>query len=368
MIGNVFIVGLGLIGGSLALTIKNQHPHARIYGYDVRQSEVETARTLSVIDEKVDSFSMGAELADLIILSTPVVETEKLIKQLASMTLKENVIITDTGSTKGKVMELADDYLLHGEVTFIGGHPMAGSHKAGVASAKAHLFENAFYVLTPRPNTSVDRIEELKQWLNGANSHFLVLDTEEHDYVTGVISHFPHIIAAGLVNQAKKYADKNPLISLLAAGGFRDITRIASSSPIMWKDIVKQNRLNLIDFLDNWMIEMENIKSILLEDDEQAITHFFAEAKEYRDSLPVHSKGAIPSYYDLYVDVLDTPGAIANITTLLAEKGISITNLRIIESREGLLGVLRISFPKDEDRTQAQRLLKTNDYKTYEAA
>lgn len=367
MNGNVFIVGLGLIGGSLALAIKNQHPQAKIFGYDVRQGGMETASKLNIIDEQVDSFRQGAALADLIILSTPVLEMEKLINQLAVMTLKESVIVTDTGSTKGGVMQLASDLGQKG-VTFIGGHPMAGSHKAGVTSAKAHLFENAFYVLTPMPNTPIQKVEVLKDWLAGANSHFLVLDTEEHDYVTGVISHFPHVIAAGLVNLAKKNADNNPLVSLLAAGGFRDVTRIASSSPIMWKDVVKQNRDNLLDLLDNWMVEMRNIRGMLVEENEQEIIHFFEDAKEYRDSLPVRSKGAIPSYYDLYIDVLDVPGAIAGITSLLAEHGISLTNLHIIESREGLLGVLRISFQTDEDRSRAQDLLKHHDYKTYEAA
>lgn len=367
MNGNVFIVGLGLIGGSLALTIKNQHPRATVFGYDVQQSGMEMALNLNIIDEKVESFRQGAELADLIILSTPVLAMEKLFKQLSGMNLKENVIVTDTGSTKGGIMEHAKD-LLPGKVTFIGGHPMAGSHKAGVESAKAHLFENAFYVLTPIPNTSIERIEELKDWLNGANAHFLVLDTEEHDYITGVISHFPHIIAASLVNLTKKNADKNPLVSLLAAGGFRDVTRIASSSPMMWKDIIKQNRLNLLDLLENWMTEMRSIQSILLEEDEQELIKFFADAKEFRDSLPVRSKGAIPSYYDLYIDVMDVPGAIAGITSLLAKNGISITNLHIIESREGLLGVLRISFQTDEDRSKAQVLLNRNDFKTYEAA
>lgn len=367
MNGNVFIVGLGLIGGSLALTIKNQHPHATIFGYDVKQSGMETAIKLNIIDEKVDSFRQGAELADLIILSTPVLAMEKLFKQLSCMTLKENVIVTDTGSTKGGIMELAND-LLQEKVTFIGGHPMAGSHKAGVESAKAHLFENAFYVLTPVPTTSIERIEELKSWLSGANAHFLVLDTKEHDYVTGVISHFPHIIAAGLVNLTKKNADKNPLVSLLAAGGFRDVTRIASSNPTMWKDIVKQNRLNLLDLLESWIAEMRDIQSVLVKEDEHEIAKFFSDAKEFRDSLPVRSKGAIPSYYDLYIDVMDVPGAIAGITSLLAEHGISITNLHIIESREGLLGVLRISFQTEDDRAQAQVLLNRNNFKTYEAA
>lgn len=365
--GNVFIVGLGLIGGSVALAIKNRHPDAEIYGYDVRKSEIETAVLQNIIDVKVESLKQGSEAADLIILATPVTAMEKVMKKLSQFDLKENVILTDTGSTKSSIMDLSK-ILWKGNVTFIGGHPMAGSHKSGVESAKAHLFENAFYVLTPQKGTDSSKIEELKHWLDGTNAHFLVLDTEEHDYITGVISHFPHIIAAGLANLVRKKSDDNPLISLLAAGGFRDVTRIASSSPVMWRDIIKQNSDNLLDMLDNWMEETKSIQRMLMDGDEQSITDFFEEAKDFRDSLPVRSKGAIPAYYDLYVDVLDVPGALAGITTLLADEGISITNLHIIESREGLLGVLRLSFQKNEDRTLAQTILEGNAYKTYEAA
>ncbi|MUK87481.1 prephenate dehydrogenase [Ornithinibacillus sp. L9] len=361
MQGNVMIVGLGLIGGSLALAIKKQHSEARIYGYDIQKSEIETAKALQVIDEVANSLRQGAELADVIILSAPVLQLENLLIELANFNLKENVLITDTGSTKMEIMKLANELWPEESVTFIGGHPMAGSHKSGVASAKSHLFENAYYILTPS-SMSADRIEELKQWLEGTNSHFLVLETEEHDYVTGVISHLPHVMAAGLVNQAKKHAERNPLISLLAAGGFRDITRIASGNPEMWKDIVKQNQVNLLALLDDWMGEMQNFRHILEKGDDPAVSHYFEVAKEYRDSLPIHSKGAIPSYYDLYVDVMDVPGTIAGITTLLAKQGISLTNLNIIENREGLIGVLRISFEKDKDRTKAQGLLKYHGY------
>lgn len=367
MRGNVFIIGLGLIGGSLALTIKKQHPEATIFGYDVNKSEMTTAKKLLIIDESVTTIREGAQLADLIILATPVIQMEKIMKQLKEIPLKENVIVTDTGSTKRKVMELAEKLWENDVVTFIGGHPMAGSHKSGVESAKAYLFENAYYVLTPS-QTAHDRIEELKTWLGGTNAHFLVLDTDEHDYVTGVISHLPHVIASGLVNLTRKDAQQHPLVSLLAAGGFRDITRIASSSPEMWRDIVKQNKNNLLRLIDDWIGEMEQFRHHLQNDDDLAITRFFEQAKEFRDELPVRSKGAIPSYYDLYVDVIDVPGAIAGVATLLADHEISITNLHIIENREGLLGVLRISFQKEEDRTKAQALLQQNEYKTYQAA
>ncbi|MUV37847.1 Prephenate dehydrogenase [Lentibacillus sp. JNUCC-1] len=367
MKGNVLIAGLGLIGGSLALAIKSAHPDAKIYGYDVNQSEMDKASARRIIDHQAASFRYGAERADLIILATPVLNMEPLIRQLPSLNLRKNAIITDTGSTKGGVMKFAE-MIRESGLTFIGGHPMAGSHKTGVESAKAHLFENAYYVLTPCDDTPTDKIADLKHWLSGTRSHFLVLDTEEHDAITGVISHFPHVIAAGLVNLTQKHATENPLISMLAAGGFRDITRIASSSPVMWKDIVKQNRGNLLELLDNWMAEMRHIQMVLTEDDEAEILQFFEAAKTYRDSLPVHSKGALQPYYDLDVDVIDVPGAIARITALLAEEGISVTNLHIMEAREGLLGVLRVSFQNESDRERARVLLEQSAYQTYASA
>ena len=287
MKGNVLIVGLGLIGGSLALTIKKQHPSAKIYGLDIHQHEIEKAIELNTIDEKVDSLQQGAELADLIILSTPVLELRKIMKQLASMTLKENVIITDTGSTKGEIMEAADE-LFNRKVTFIGGHPIVGSHKTGVENADLHLFDGAYYILTPSPEISNNRISELKNWLRGTNARLHILDKDEHDYIVGMISHLPHLMAGVLVNQAKKHATKEPLIRQMAAGGFRDITRIASSNPSIWSEIVMDNRRNLMELMEDWMNEIRNLTTVLQTGDEQAIHHFFEGAKEYRDSLPSH--------------------------------------------------------------------------------
>lgn len=133
----------------------------------------------------------------------------------------------------------------------------------------------------------------------------------------------------------------------------------------MWKDIVLQNRDNLLDLLDDWIMEIRNIQSIIQTGNEHLIAGFFEEAKTYRDALPVRSKGAIPAYYDLYVDVIDQTGAIARITGLIAEQEIDITNLNIIEAREGLLGVLRVSFQTEADLSNARKILEQNGYKTY---
>ncbi|MGM9922687.1 MAG: prephenate dehydrogenase [Bacillus sp. (in: firmicutes)] len=357
MRGNVFVIGLGLIGGSVALAIKNAHKDVTITGYDVNESGLQLAKSLGIIDEVCSSIQDCAEQADLIIIGTPVKQTEKLLPMLSEYSLKKNVIITDVGSTKTKITEIASCLIDRG-IAFIGGHPMAGSHKSGPAAAKALLFENAFYILTPSESIEERYVAELKMWLRGTKAKFIILSPEEHDQLTGVISHFPHIIAASLVHSAKMSPAEDQLVMRLAAGGFRDITRIASSSPEMWRDILIHNRQVLLSLMDEWIGQMEEVKYYIENSDSHNIYDFFANAKAYRDELPNRSKGAIPSFYDLYVDIPDYPGIISEITGYLAQERISIINIRIIETREELYGVLVISFQSEEDRKAAESCLE----------
>jgi prephenate dehydrogenase len=294
--------------------------------------------------------------ADLIIISTPVKETEIIINLLSELPLKKGVIITDVGSTKGQIVEQAK-VLINKGITFIGGHPMAGSHKSGVSAAKGLLFENAFYLLTPEKNTKEKEIQCLKSWLEGTKAKFLIITPKEHDLLTGVISHMPHIVATSLVHQADQTSKKNELVTRLAAGGFRDITRIASSSPAMWRDILLHNKEVLLKLLNDWQKEMDRVISLIEEEDARELLRYFQHAKNVRDELPQNQKGAIPAFYDLYVDVPDFPGIISEITGYLAKEAISITNIRIIETREDINGILVISFQTDEDRIRAQKCL-----------
>lgn len=362
MEGRVFIIGLGLIGGSLAMCIKAQHPEAELIGFDADINQMNLAMMLGVIDREAESIEMEAPKADLIIIATPVLTTGSIIDTLAELQLKNEVIVTDTGSTKGYISKKASCLTEKG-VAFIGGHPMAGSHKSGVAAAKKILFENAFYLLTPDTAISSETVDRLKAWLSGTRAKFLDVSPEEHDYLTGVVSHFPHIIAASLVHQASRADEGNPLVNRLAAGGFRDITRIASSNPRMWRDILLQNREVLISLLTDWQNEMGRVKELLDSNNRDSIYDFFESAKNYRDGLPVSDKGAIPSFYDLFVDVPDYPGVISEITGYLAVENISITNIRIIETREDIYGVLVISFQTPEDRARAEECIRRNtDY------
>ncbi|MGE6629539.1 prephenate dehydrogenase [Bacillus sp. NPDC077027] len=363
----ILIAGLGLIGGSIALSIKKNYPKKIIIGYDVSTEQMIAATKLGIIDQSASSFEDGLQQASTIILATPVQQTVKMLGVIAASGITRKLVITDVGSTKQKVVDFAEE-TLPAQYDFIGGHPMAGSHKSGVIAAKDFLFENAFYILTPAKTASREAVAFLKKLLEGTNANFIEMSPEEHDAVTSVISHFPHIVAASLVHQAHRFEDHFPLVKRFAAGGFRDITRIASSNPAMWRDILIHNKNKILDRFSDWKKEIERIESIVKEEDAEGLFSYFQDAKEYRDGLPLRKKGAIPSFYDLYVDVPDHPGVISQVTGYLANENISITNIRIIETREDINGILRISFQSDEDRKRAENCIKNRaNYDTFYA-
>jgi len=355
MTRNVLVIGLGLIGGSIALSCQKA-PQTKVFGYDVQEKTRELAATLNIVNEVVSDVKQAASIADIIIFGTPVNATIEWMDELKNWSLKPDVVITDTGSTKSLIMEKAVELKEKG-ITFIGGHPMAGSHKSGVTAARQYLFENAYYMLTPFEEEDGNQIIKLEQLLKFTLAKIVKVDAKEHDHMTAVVSHFPHIVAASLVHQLNGEKEKFPMTSLLAAGGFRDITRIASSNPSIWKDITLQNRKELLDQLECWQVEMNRVREILLSNDDQSIENYFAVAKNVRDELPI-TTGAFYTTYDLYVDIPDYPGVISEVTGYLAEDKISITNIRILEAREDIFGILVISFQTSDIRDKAVKCLE----------
>lgn len=279
----VLLIGVGLIGGSLALAMK-KHRHVTVVGADINTNEVQVANQLGIVDYVAEDIKTEAAQADYIVLATPVEYTTAWIHDLSNWKLKETVIVTDVGSTKGEIMKAAEA-LNKKRISFIGGHPMAGSHTSGAVNARADLFCSARYILTPFENEQKEKIDALMHLLEPTGAHFVPLDAATHDQITGVVSHLPHVIATSLVRQVKGYSAQNHLVTEMAAGGFRDITRIASSNPHMWRDILKQNRSMLLTLLDDWMKEMEQVKLLVEKGDGHELFDYFSDAKEFRDSL-----------------------------------------------------------------------------------
>lgn len=359
----IAMLGVGLIGGSIALSLR-QDPEVRIIGFDVREDYLDKAITNGVIHAGTTDMQTAVREADVIFLATPVEQIYSLIDQLAVLSLKAGAILTDVGSTKQGIVAYAMGRVPH-NVTFIGGHPMAGSHKSGVEAANSRLLENAYYVLTPGAAASPDKVNRLQQLLQLTNAKIVVMDPAEHDRVVGAVSHFPHILAAVLVNQVAQYDQANDWHRRLAAGGFRDITRIASSNPRMWRDILLNNRESLLQIAADWRFALDQIMHLVETGERDEIEQFFKDARDFRDCLPERQKGALPPLYDLYIDIPDHPGEIGKITTLLGAKEINITNIQIRETREDMLGVLRITFRNQTEMEKGEEMLRYFGYAVF---
>ncbi|MFG6148697.1 prephenate dehydrogenase [Halobacillus sp. B23F22_1] len=356
----VFIVGLGLIGGSIAMNVAKKKD-CKVIALDPDPKTIDMAKIQGVIYEEAEDFKSGCQQADILILATPISITIEYLHQLNDYSLEKPLLVTDVSSVKNNVLEAAN-VIKNDQVTFVGGHPMAGSHKQGYSAAKPHLFENAIYVLTPSNTSNGAQAKRLQELLEETKARFITLSTKEHDEMTAVISHFPHLIASSLVHQAKEWQKTHPFLEQLAAGGFRDITRIASSNPTLWQDIFFQNRTLLIQMLSDWIDEMQELQSLLQDREAQTTYEYLLQAKQYRDGLPAKEKGAIPAFYDLYVDIHDQPGAIYKVIQQLAETEISIKNIEILEIREGITGVLRISFSSSKEQKMSYDLLTSRGY------
>ena len=359
----ITVVGVGLIGGSIALSLRRD-PQNRIVGYDVNRETLDKALSLGVIHVGTTDLQSAVREADVIFLASPVEHIYEILDLLPALDLKPGVIVTDAGSTKSGIVRHAAKAMPQ-HVTFIGGHPMAGSHKSGVEAASERLFENAYYVLTPAPGTSQGKVDKLTELLQYTRAKVIRLDPDVHDQVVGAVSHFPHIIAAALVNLVAGYDEENAWHARLAAGGFRDITRIASSNPRMWRDILLNNREHLLKIGRDWTNALQDILALVEKGDAVGIERFFQSAREFRDGLPERKTGALPPLYDLYIDIPDHPGEIGRITTLLGAKRINIINLQIRETREDIYGSLRITFQSQQEMEKGEELLRYFDYNVY---
>ncbi|HIW32057.1 MAG TPA: prephenate dehydrogenase [Candidatus Paenibacillus intestinavium] len=357
----VAIFGVGLIGGSIALCLKGQ-PNITVVGYSNRSSSVEKYVQRGVVDSGTTSVEEAALDADFIFLCVPVGLMDDYMQQLSQLDLKPGCIITDVGSTKASVMASAQVFKQTSAV-FIGGHPMAGSERSGVEAASSRLLENAFYVLTAAEDTPAASLNQLIELLSYTRAQIVPVDAKAHDTIVGAISHLPHIIAVGLVNQIRGYNDNDGLYETLAAGGFRDITRIASGDPSLWRDILLDNKVVLLQLLNDWQNNMDQFKRLLEQDDGDGIVHAFHQAGNFRSKMPERRKGMLHSIYDCYVDIPDHPGIIGSIASELGNAQINLSNIQIIENREQIPGVLKLSFRTQEHLDQAIVLLGVQGYK-----
>ncbi|MHB1376767.1 MAG: prephenate dehydrogenase/arogenate dehydrogenase family protein [Candidatus Humimicrobiaceae bacterium] len=340
-IKNITIIGLGLIGGSLALSLKKFNSDFSITGYDNIPEALSIALYRNIIDRAADNYEDAVKEADLVIIATPV----RLIVEVANQIkdkLKKGAILTDVGSAKVNIVEKMNE-ILPPDVIFIGGHPMAGSENEGVLSARQDLFINAFYVLTPTDSTRTEELALLHSLFTKTGAKVITISPGEHDKIVSLISHLPHIISTNLVALVDDRQKELNNLFKLCAGGFRDMTRIAASNPKMWLDISFENKNEIINALDGYIGYLNRFKESLMENNEEFVKNHYIQAKEARLNLPKFIDKDISKLYELRIGIPDKHGVLSEITLAISSSGVNIEDISIFHSTEVLGGgILKI--------------------------
>lgn len=330
------VAGLGLIGGSIASALKKQG--CRVVGVENDPDVSAFALSGGIVDEigGVEALRGSEAVFVCVPLGVTREATEKIIAAVGDETL-----VTDVASVKGMMTGVGG--------RFVGGHPMAGTEKSGIAAARAHLFENAFYAVVPYENTSEADVKYMCELVRSFGAKPVVMSAAEHDGRASEVSHLPHIIAYALTGYALK-ADG------FAGTGFTDTTRIAASDPGLWTDVAFLNRDNLLRDMRGYEKEFSKYVTALENGDREGLRGLIAAAREKREALTL--RRVYQNEYTLDLDVKDRPGAIAKVSELLAENGVNISGIQIINSREGVGGALRIAIRSEAEYEAAKRLLR----------
>jgi prephenate dehydrogenase len=274
------MIGVGLVGGSLALALRRAGAVASIAGYDRDGEALERAAALGVIDTAAGSASEAAKGADLVVVAVPVRSIGPVLHDVA-LAMDPQAVVTDVGSTKGEVVAVAEQELRERFPRFVPGHPIAGREASGVEAAVADLFRAARVVLTPASSTAPDAVELVKACWEAAGARVASMPAERHDRIFAAVSHLPHVLSFALVSEIAEREDAEELLGF-AAGGFRDFTRIAASSPEMWRDIALQNRAALLEEMDRYGARLAVFRELVARGDGPGLERLMTEARTAR--------------------------------------------------------------------------------------
>lgn len=356
---SIVIIGLGLMGGSMALALKKKGYQGTIVGYDASSKNLAMALAVGAIDKSAGSLSDAIVNESLVIVAAPLGAYEQIFQEISDLLDGKDIIITDIGSVKSHIHNLAFKYL-PATVPFIGGHPMTGSEKGGFMAATAHLFDNAYYFLTCPESANLDVAARLVDLVKLIGAAPVLITPTEHDRIVAQISHVPHLVAAALANTLD--ADGSVRNAAFVGGGFRDTTRIASGSPDLWKDIVIYNKCEILLALNRLEGMLNEIKNMISTESELRLRESLQKAKLIRDGLPKHRRDYLPALYDIIVDVEDRPGIIGQLTQVVGSHQVSIKEIEILHVRDNAKGAIRIGFATREEQAFAMHVLMNNNF------
>ncbi|RJP31257.1 MAG: prephenate dehydrogenase [Actinobacteria bacterium] len=356
----VGILGTGLIGGSLGLALRKEGAAGRVIGYDADSAMLAQALQRGAIAKAAGSVGEVAAESELVFIAVPVRAIPAVLAQVAPA-LRSGTTLSDVGSVKEHVVDEAAR-ILPPACHFIGGHPLAGSEQRGVGFADPHLFRDAYYVLTPSTACNTEAYSRLHALLTSLGARVIAMDPRQHDRAVSVISHLPHIMAMSLMNLALQRAEEYPLLRL-AAGGFRDMTRIAASDAGLWLDILMENREAVEESLEECIAAMQRIGGLLAEGEEAELTRWMESASSGRQSLAPVLGESLAGYYSIILAVDDRPGVISDVTLTVGEMGINIEDLELVHPLESGRGLLRLTISGEEAASHATEALRSKGYR-----
>jgi prephenate dehydrogenase len=354
---SVLIAGVGLIGGSVAKGLRERFLVREIVGLDSDPETLTTALGLGVIDTAHLRVGDWVKGIDLVILAVPVRALPGLLSDMMPY-LSATTILTDVGSVKAPLLEAISGFPNSIQERFVGGHPMAGSERAGVQNSSASLLQNAIWVLTPTAQTQVSVLERVQELVAALGANPVVLEPLAHDKLVATVSHLPYLSALALTRLIARHEDRDGL-ALLAAGGFRDLTRVASGDPRMSRDMVVENRSAVREAIKRYRNELGVLEEML--ETPELLLEAATEGKRSRDSLPVVRRSLLPGLHDVVVLIPDQPGEFARITTLLGNESVNIKDIEVLVMREQG-GAVRLGFSSLDEANDAKSLLERAGY------
>lgn len=328
----VVVVGVGLIGGSFAAALKRLDPAPRVLGVDTQPEALAWAVAHGILDggalpDSPDAAEwLGPNGGDLVVLATPAAQVVEWIERLGASGF--DGVVTDVASTKAAIIRAAEEHLA-GRARFIGGHPMAGSERSGVEAADAALFHGAYYVLTPTPGTDLATYRELHALVSALGCRVVSVSPEAHDEAVAVVSHVPHVAASALVEVAVARAGVDGELLRLAAGGFKDTTRVAAGSPELWTGICMDNAAAIATGVDDLRDALGEFVEMVRQGDANGVHAWLERAADVRRSLPAQWVPATSLLTEVSVPMVDRPGVIAEITTAASRAGCNIEAIEI---------------------------------------
>ena len=352
---NISIIGLGLIGGSIAKALKNNNSSYSISAYD-KHEVLEQAKSKNVIDTILNN-PEEAISADIIFICLPLNLSIEIFKEL-SPKISSKTIISDVSGVK--LVFQKEWEKINSSGTYIGGHPMTGKEKGGYENSDPLLFENSVYIVTQDLSQN-NKLENFKNVLGILGANILCIPAKQHDVIAASVSHLPQLLSVALVNTASLKTDNYNFLDL-AAGGFRDMTRIASSDFNIWESVINQNQNQILTAIEKLSYELGKVKDWVATNNSIELQKYFSEASKNRNEIPKNTKGFLTPVFDIFVFVKDEPGVISKISSILFDNKINIKDIELLKIREGDGGTFRLSFESEETAISAKTIISELGY------